>query len=63
MNSQQIEPYCQNREADVVVKIPFDNVFTKEMVHGMPVVKYFDGVVNRKLRQLWQGVVEMLANN
>jgi MinD superfamily P-loop ATPase len=62
-NSRQIETYCHTEGADVVAKIPFDNVFTEAMVHGMPVVKYSDGVVSQQIKSLWQNVAEILANN
>ncbi len=62
-NSRQIETYCHTEGADVVAKIPFDNVFTEAMVHGMPVVKYSDGVVSQRIKRLWQNVAETLTNN
>ena len=63
INSRQIETYCHTEGADVVAKIPFDNVFTEAMVHGMPVVKYSDGVVSQQIKRLWQNVAEILTNN
>lgn len=63
VNSRQIETYCHTEAADVVAKIPFDNVFTEAMVHGMPVVKYSDGVVSQQIKRLWQNVAEILTNN
>jgi MinD superfamily P-loop ATPase len=63
VNSRQIETYCHTEGADVVAKIPFDNVFTEAMVHGMPVVKYSDGVVSQQIKRLWQNVAEILTNN
>lgn len=62
-NTQKIETFCQAQGADVVAKIPFDNVFTEAMVHVMPVVKYSDGLVGREIRQLWQNIAERLGNN
>ena len=63
VNSRQIETYCHTERADVVAKIPFDNVFTEAMVHGMPVVKYSDGVISQQIKRLWQNVAEILTNN
>ena len=63
VNSRQIETYCHTEGADVVAKIPFDNVFTEAMVHGMPVVKYSADVVSRRIKHLWQNVAEILTNN
>jgi MinD superfamily P-loop ATPase len=62
-NTRKIETFCQAQGADVVAKIPFDNVFTEAMVHAMPVVKYSDGLVAREIRQLWQDIAERLGNN
>ena len=62
-NTRQIEAYCHARETEVVAKIPFDNVFTEAMVHGLPVVKYSDGAVSQQIKRLWQNVAEILTNN
>ena len=63
VNSRQIETCCHTEGADLIAKIPFDNVFIEAMVRGLPVVKYSDGTVSRQIRLLWQDVAEMLANN
>ncbi len=63
VNSRQIETYCHTEGAEVVAKIPFDNVFTEAMVHGMPVVKYSDSVVSQQIKHLWRNVAEILTNN
>ncbi len=62
-NSRQIETYCHTEGADVVAKIPFDNVFTEAMVHGMPVVNYSVAVFSQQIKRLWQNVAEILTNN
>ena len=62
-NSRQIETYCHAQGANVVAKMPFDNVFTEAMVHGLPVVKYSDGTVSQQVKRLWQNVAEILTKN
>ena len=62
-NSRQIETYCHAQGANVVAKIPFDNVFTEAMVHGLPVFKYSDGTVSQQVKRLWQNVAEILTKN
>jgi MinD superfamily P-loop ATPase len=62
VNSRQIEVYCQTQGADVISKIPFDNAFTEAMVSGMPIVKYSNETTSQKVKQLWQAIVEILAN-
>jgi len=55
-NSRQIEAYCSAQGIQVASKIPFDNVVTEALVHGVPVVKYADGSVSREIAALWQKV-------
>lgn len=62
-NSKQIETYCKSHGTSVVARIPFNNVFTEAMVHGLPVVEYSDGMVSHLIKSLWQTVANKLANN
>jgi MinD superfamily P-loop ATPase len=62
-NSRQIETYCHAQGAEVAAKIPFDNVFTEAMVHGLPVVEYTQNSVSRQLKRLWQNISGFLAKN
>jgi MinD superfamily P-loop ATPase len=62
-NTRRIEKYCRAQGADVVAKIPYDNVFTEAMVLGLPVVSCSDGTVSRVIKSLWQNVADRLNNN
>jgi MinD superfamily P-loop ATPase len=62
-NTRQIENYCFSQGVEVTSKIPFDNVFTEAMVHGVPVVGYTQNSVARQLKRLWQNISGFLANN
>jgi MinD superfamily P-loop ATPase len=55
-NTRQIEAYCSAQGIQVASKIPFDNVVTEALVHGVPVVEYADGSVSREIAALWQKV-------
>jgi MinD superfamily P-loop ATPase len=55
-NTHQIEAYCSAQGIQVASKIPFDNVVTEALVHGVPVVEYADGSVSREIAALWQKV-------
>ena len=55
-NTRQIEAYCSAQGIQVASKIPFDNVVTEALVHGVPVVEYADGRVSSEIRALWQKV-------
>jgi MinD superfamily P-loop ATPase len=55
-NSHQIESYCQSQGIDVAARIPFDNVVTEALVHGLPVVEYSPNKISREIERLWQAV-------
>jgi len=60
-NSHQIEGYCQSQGIDIASKIPFDNVVTEALVHGLPVVEYSRNRVTREIERLWQVVAKHLS--
>ena len=60
-NSRQIENYCLNLGVEVAAKIPFDNVVTKALVQGLPVVEYSQGKVTQEIESLWQTLTEALS--
>jgi MinD superfamily P-loop ATPase len=53
-NTHQIEDYCYKEGIEVAAKIPFDNVVTKAIVHGLPVVEYSSNKVTQQIKELWQ---------
>jgi len=55
-NTRQIEAYCSNQGVEVASKIPFDNIVTEALVHGVPVVEYADGRISREMGTLWQKI-------
>jgi len=59
-NSRAIEDNCKRMKAEVISKIPFDNVVTEALVHGVPVVEYSDGKVSKEIAKLWTQVEKML---
>jgi MinD superfamily P-loop ATPase len=55
-NTQQIEQFCLNQRVPLAARIPFDNVVTEALVHGVPVVEYSQGIVSRQIESLWQAL-------
>jgi MinD superfamily P-loop ATPase len=47
-------------KAEVISKIPFDNVVTEALVHGVPVVEYSDGEVSKEIAKLWTIAAKIL---
>jgi MinD superfamily P-loop ATPase len=59
-NTREIENYCSAQGIAVAAKIPFDNVVTEALVHGIPVVEYSSGRVSQEIERLWKVVCETL---
>ena len=55
-NTRQIERYCLNQGVGVAAKIPFDNIVTEAIVHGLPVVECSQGKVTQEIESLWQRI-------
>jgi len=53
-NTHQIENYCYKEGIKVAAEIPFDNVVTEAIIHGLPVVEYSQGKITQEIRSLWQ---------
>jgi len=59
-NTLNIEHYCSEEGVLVVSKIPYDDVFTEAMVHGVPVVEYAKGPVADEIEHMWASLVRFL---
>ena len=59
-NTHRIEGYCLNQGIDVAAKIPFDNVVTEAMVHGLPLVEYAHNGVSQQVEILWNEVSKLV---
>jgi MinD superfamily P-loop ATPase len=62
-NTRRIEKYCRAQGADVVARIPYDDVFTEAMSLGLPVVDYSDDTTSRLIKSLWRDVADRLHKN
>ena len=54
--ADEIVSFCDERDVEVVGRIPYDTIVTEAMVHGMPVTEYSDGAVAQALGQMWAQV-------
>jgi len=59
-NTHQIENYCYKEGIEVAAKIPFDNVVTEAIIHGLPVVEYSEGEITQEIGSLWQHITHAL---
>jgi len=60
-NSRHIEKSCSDMGIAQVYKLPFDNVVTEALVHGLPVVEYSQDGISRSIEELWHSVCRRLA--
>ncbi|MFC2044536.1 ATP-binding protein [Chloroflexota bacterium] len=60
-NTHQIEHYCLSHGVEIAGRIPFDNVVTKAMVAGLPVVEYSRNGVSYQIEKLWKLVLKLLT--
>ena len=59
-NTRQIAEHCLGQGVEVAARIPFDNVVTEAMVHGVPVVEYNQNGVSQQIEVLWRKVLQSL---
>ena len=59
-NTRQIERHCQELGIEMAARIPFDNVVTEALSHGLPVVEYSHNGVTRQIERLCQSVFSSL---
>ena len=59
-NARHIESYCLSRGIEIASKIPFDNVVTRALVQGLPVVEYNDNSVSQQIKALWESISRVL---
>ena len=55
-NTRHIFESCQSQGVEVISKLPFDNVVTEALIHGLPVVEYSTNRISQEIRALWQRV-------
>jgi len=59
-NTHQIESFCLSQGVKVAARISFDNVVTKALVQGVPVVEYSRNGVSHQIEALWEIVSKSL---
>jgi MinD superfamily P-loop ATPase len=56
-----IEGWCRGRRVEVLGRLPYDGASTKAMIAGRAVVEHGDGPLAVALRELWEDLLERLA--
>jgi MinD superfamily P-loop ATPase len=60
-NTRQIEVSCRNMGVPVVSKLGYDEMVTRALIHGMPVVEYCKNGIARDIEALWHSVGVVLG--
>jgi MinD superfamily P-loop ATPase len=61
-NTREIESQCISQRVEIAGRVPFDNIVTKSIVQGVPVVEYSSGTVTREIEKMWQTILAILRN-
>jgi MinD superfamily P-loop ATPase len=61
-NTSNTENFCREMGAEVISKLPFDNVVTEALVHGLPVVEYSSNGIATEIEALWERVLTALGS-
>jgi MinD superfamily P-loop ATPase len=59
-NTGRIERYCLEQGIEVAGKLPYDNIVTESLVHGVPVVEYSHNGVSHQIEMMWHMVSKAL---
>lgn len=59
--SGQIEDWCGKNFVPVVGKIPYDEMVTKSLVQGIPLVEFSENSVSDEIKKLWQRLLRLLS--
>lgn len=60
-NTRDIEAYCKEQGAEVVGKLPYNNITTEAMIQRKTVIEYSDGSFSQEVEKMWKRVKEALA--
>jgi len=59
--AKEIEEYCNEREIEIVGKIPFSEKFTEAMVHGLSIMEYDEKLADL-VKKMWEKILGILEN-
>ena len=62
-NTERIEKFCQEREIEILGKVPFSHDFTKAMVAGKTIVEYTDSEVVDEIKNIWEKIYVKMGRN
>ena len=60
-NTRHIEDYCAEQGLTIAAKIPFDNIVTDAIIHGLPLIEYSHNGLARQIEILWTEINGILA--
>jgi MinD superfamily P-loop ATPase len=55
-NTKSIEEFCQQEDAEIIGKLPFDNVFTEAMIEGKNIIEHSNSPVVGEIKTIWEKV-------
>jgi MinD superfamily P-loop ATPase len=61
-NTNSTEKFCEDMGVEGISKLPFDNVVTEALVHGLPVVEFSSNGIATEIEALWERVLTALGS-
>ena len=62
-NSAQISKWAEENKIEVIGRIPFDNIVTKALVKGLPIVEYGENRVTEEIKNIWKKLESIVNTN
>jgi MinD superfamily P-loop ATPase len=60
-NTRRIERYCLEQGLEVAASLPYDDIVTESLIHGVPVVEYSRNGVSHQIEIMWQKMHKSLG--
>ena len=61
-NTAQIESACRSKGIPIAGRIPYDNIMTEALIHGVPVVKYAENETTREIARICGSILKRLES-
>jgi MinD superfamily P-loop ATPase len=60
-NTEKIERFCNEKNIEVVGKLPYDTVITKAMINQKNIIEFSDGKLSHEIRKMWNKIQESIS--
>ncbi len=58
--TSNIASYCNERELEVLARIPYDDIVTEAMTAGKTIIEFSNGKISKEIKQMWSLIERMM---